>query len=94
MSLKTDGGYFIRNGKPHFMISGEIHYFRLNANLWGKHLKLLKESGANTASTYIPWDWHEYEEGKFDFSGKTDPSKNLIKFIELCKKNELDLTFI
>jgi beta-galactosidase len=91
MSLKADGGYFIRNDKPHFIISGEIHYFRLNANLWDKHLKLLKESGANTASTYIPWDWHEYEERKFDFSGKTDPSKNLIKFIELCKKNELDL---
>ena len=59
--------------------------------LWEKHLRLLKQSGANTTSTYIPWDWHEYEEGKFDFTGETNPARNLIKYIQLCKKIGLDL---
>lgn len=91
MSFKASKGYFVKNGKPHFIISGEIHYFRLDPKLWEKHLKLLKQSGANTTSTYIPWDWHEYEENKFDFNGETTPARNLIKYIELCKKIGLDL---
>lgn len=91
MSFIAEKGYFVKNEIPHFVISGEIHYFRLDPRLWEKHLKLLKLSGANTTSTYIPWDWHEYEENKFDFSGETDPARNLIKYIELCKKIGLDL---
>jgi beta-galactosidase len=91
MSLTTAERYFIKNNKPHFVISGEIHYFRLDPKLWEKHLTLLKKSGANTTSTYIPWDWHEYEEGKFDFVGETHPGRNLIKYIKLCKKIGLDL---
>lgn len=91
MSFSASNGYFVKNGKPVFVISGEIHYFRLEPKLWEKHLTLLKQSGANTTSTYIPWDWHEYEEGKFDFTGKTNAAKNLIKYIKLCKKVGLDL---
>lgn len=91
MSFSASKGYFLKNGKPHFIISGEIHYFRLNPKLWEKHLTLLKQSGANTTSTYIPWDWHEYEEGKFDFTGETNPARNFLKYIKLCKKIGLDL---
>ena len=91
MNFQTSKNYFIKNGKPYFLISGEIHYFRIDPKLWERHLRLLKESGANTTSTYIPWDWHEYEEGEFDFIGKTEPSRNLIKYIKLCKKVGLDL---
>ena len=91
MSFSASKGYFLKNGKPYFVISGEIHYFRLDPKLWEKHLKLLKDSGANTTSTYIPWDWHEYEENKFDFTGETNPARNLIKYIKLCKKVGLDL---
>ena len=91
MGVAAANGYFLKNGKPHFVISGEIHYFRINSKLWDKHLALLKQAGANTTSTYIPWDWHEYEEGQFDFTGETHPSRNLVKYIKLCKKNGLDL---
>lgn len=86
MSFTAAKGYFLKDGRPYFVISGEIHYFRLDSRLWEKHLRLLKQSGANTTSTYIPWDWHEYAESKFDFSGETDPGRNLLKYIELCKK--------
>jgi beta-galactosidase len=91
MSFSASKGYFVKNGKPVFVISGEIHYFRLDPKLWEKHLKLLKETGANTTSTYIPWDWHEFEENKFDFTGETNPARNLIRYIKLCKKVGLDL---
>ena len=91
MSFSASKGYFLKNGEPVFVISGEIHYFRLDPKRWEKHLKLLKDSGANTTSTYIPWDWHEFEENKFDFTGETNPARNLIKYIKLCKEVGLDL---
>jgi beta-galactosidase len=91
MSFTVADGYFVKNGKPTFVVSGEIHYFRIDPRLWGQHLVLLKRTGANATSTYIPWDWHEYEEKKFDFSGKTNPSRNLLKYMELCKKIGLQL---
>ncbi|MBK9096669.1 MAG: beta-galactosidase [bacterium] len=91
MSFAASKNFFKKDGKPYFLISGEIHYFRLDPRLWEKHLRLLKQSGANTTSTYIPWDWHEYEEGKFDFTGETNPARNLIKYIRLCTKVGLDL---
>lgn len=91
MIVKTEKNQFVKDGKPYFLISGEIHYFRISADKWEEHLRLLKETGANTTSTYICWDWHEYEEGKFDFTGATHPSRNILGYIELCKKVGLDL---
>jgi beta-galactosidase len=91
MSFSASRGCFRKDGKPYFVISGEIHYFRVDPSVWEKHLTLLKRSGANTTSTYIPWDWHEYAENRFDFSGETDPARNLLKYIELCRKVGLDL---
>ena len=91
MSFEAAPEYFFKDGKPHFLVSGEIHYFRLDPKLWEKHLRLLKQAGANTTSTYIPWDWHEYEDGKFDFTGKTNPARNIINYIQLCTKVGLDL---
>lgn len=91
MSFKATNGYFEKDGKPVYVVSGEIHYFRLDPKLWEKHLVLLKKSGATTTSTYIPWGWHEYEENTFDFTGATNPARNLVKYIELCKKVGLQL---
>jgi beta-galactosidase len=85
MSFAAATDSFMKDGKPRFLISGEIHYFRLDPLLWEKHLRLLKKAGANTTSTYVPWDWHEYEEGKFDFSGVTHPARNLLRYLDLCK---------
>jgi len=91
MSFAATKGCFLKDGKPYFVLSGEVHYFRLDPDLWEKHLVLLKRSGANTTSTYIPWDWHEYEENRFDFSGETHPARNLLGYMALCKKVGLHL---
>jgi len=61
-----------------------VHYFRIPKRLWRKHLTLLKEASCNTVSTYIPWCWHEHDDNKFDFTGKTCPERNLIGFLDLC----------
>jgi beta-galactosidase len=90
-SFTATKGCFQKDGKPYVVVSGEVHYFRLDPDLWERHLVLLKRAGANTTSTYVPWDWHEYEENRFDFSGETDPARNLLRYIELCRKVGLHL---
>jgi len=89
MSPDAAKRYFIKDGKPFFLISVRYITSDLIPKLWRSILKLLKQSGVNTTSTYIPWDWHEYEEGKFDFTGQTNPARNLIKYIKHCKKNRI-----
>lgn len=91
MDFKVAENTFKLSGRDFFVYSGEVHYFRLRPETWALHLKKAKQANLNTISTYIPWDWHEYEEGKFDFTGETNPQRNLIGFIELCKKNDLFL---
>ena len=91
MGIKVKNGCFIIDEKPGFLHSGEIHYFRLKRNLWPEFLKKMKEANLNAVSTYVPWSWHEFEEGKFDFSGDTVPERDLIGFINEVKKAGLYL---
>lgn len=89
--ITFDDHSFKRNGENYFIISGEIHYFRVDSSLWPKHLQMMKDAGLNTVSTYVPWSLHEQIEGKPDFTGKYSPNLNLLHFIELCKEFELNL---
>ncbi|MEA3346619.1 MAG: beta-galactosidase, partial [Candidatus Auribacterota bacterium] len=91
MGLKVKDSCFVINGKPGFLHSGEIHYFRLKRNLWPGFLKKMKEANLNAVSTYVPWSWHEFKEGEFDFSGDTLPERDLIGFINEVKEAGLYL---
>ncbi|MGA2916278.1 MAG: beta-galactosidase [Sedimentisphaerales bacterium] len=82
---------FQRNSQSYFILSGEMHYFRIDAELWSKHLQLIKQAGLNTVSSYVPWSLHEQIEGQPDFQGKYASNLNFEQFIELCKKMELNL---
>ncbi len=68
------------------LLSGEVHYWRLNPQYWEEILKRVKELGISIVATYIPWDYHEYTRGKFDFTGKTDQTRNLKRFLDLTRK--------
>ncbi|NHK30041.1 MAG: hypothetical protein FK730_01730 [Asgard group archaeon] len=88
--LTTIDGRFQINGKETFLQSGEYHYFRIDPEHWEKELKILKNDGRiNVISTYIPWIFHELSEGKFDFTGKTHPRRNLLLFLKICRKLKL-----
>jgi beta-galactosidase len=77
--------------KSFFLLSGEMHYFRVDAELWQKHLELIKQAGLNTVSSYVPWSLHEQIEGQPDFTGKYAANLNLERFVELCKEKNLNL---
>ena len=63
---------FYLNGERFQVISGSIHYFRVVPAYWRDRLLKLKAMGCNTVETYIPWNFHEPQEGCFDFSGMRD----------------------
>ena len=58
---------FYLDGKKVKIISGGMHYFRTVPEYWRDRLEKLKALGCNTVETYIPWNLHEKEKGKFDF---------------------------
>lgn len=72
--------------KPLPLLSGEVHYWRLNPSYWKEILKRVQEMGIGIVSTYVPWDYHEYSRGKFDFTGGTDQTRNLKRFLELTRQ--------
>ena len=90
MTFNIQDDSFYLNNKKVFLISGEIHYFRIKRELWDKHLAAAKEAGLTTVSTYIPWAWHESEEAVFDFDGTSCPERDLIGWIERCQANGLN----
>jgi beta-galactosidase len=92
MVLGIEGRNFIQNDKKVFLNSGEIHYFRIRRGLWDRHLDEAVKAGLASVSTYIPWAWHEEEEGLFDFDGSTCPEKDLEGWLRSC--HEYGLTCI
>ncbi len=89
MSFEITENSFIVNGKPVFLLSGEIHYFRVAPDMWDIHLEKLKKSGARVVSSYIPWSWHEPEQDHYDFHGETEPTANLVAWLEAIKRHGL-----
>lgn len=64
-SLAPDGG-------PAFIFGGEAHYFRIPRTLWRDRLRKMRAAFLTMIGAYIPWNVHETEEGRFDFSGGND----------------------
>lgn len=70
--FSTDEHHFLLDGKPLQIISGEIHYPRIPRETWRHSMKMAKAMGLNTIGTYVFWNLHEPEKGRFDFSGNND----------------------
>ncbi len=77
--------YMETDRKPYFAVSGEFHYSRMAPERWEDELIKLRMGGINIVSTYVLWNHHEEEEGRFDFTGRRD----LRAFIGLCAKHGL-----
>ena len=49
------------------------------------------DGGLNTVSSYMPWYWHEPEEGQVDLDGRTRPEMSLRLFMDLVAETGLKL---
>ncbi|HSL42798.1 MAG TPA: beta-galactosidase [Anaerolineales bacterium] len=65
------------------LLSGEVHYWRLDPANWRPVLRRAREMGLQVIATYVCWDFHEIEPGRYDFCGETDPRRNLLGFLDL-----------
>lgn len=83
--LQCNSYYFTRNGRPFFLIAGEIHFTRIDPSAWEDALIKMKMGGVNTISTYVFWIHHEEIEGEFHWDGNRD----LRTFLKLCHKHGL-----
>ena len=92
--------------QPH-LFGAEVQYFRMRGGygpnvprekviaLWTKALDRAVEAKMNTVGFYIPWDFHEYAPGKFDFTGTVDqdgdgspddPLRDILTFFKMLKE--------
>jgi hypothetical protein len=78
-------------GQPLSLLSAEIHYWRLEPDIWPRMLEAARELGLETVASYVQWHYHEFEQGRFDFEGTTDPKRNLVAYLDLVRKSGLKL---
>lgn len=84
-SFTVNDTAFLLDGKPFQIISGEMHYPRIPREAWRQRMKMAKAMGINTIGTYVFWNVHEPEKGKFDFSGNND----IAAFVRIAKEEGL-----
>uniref|UniRef100_A0A8C5KYT7 Beta-galactosidase n=1 Tax=Jaculus jaculus TaxID=51337 RepID=A0A8C5KYT7_JACJA len=72
LGLQAKGQNFMLEDSIFWIFGGSIHYFRVPKEYWRDRLLKMKACGLNTLTTYVPWNLHEPERGKFDFSGNLD----------------------
>jgi amino acid transporter len=83
--VTSDRGYpvFTVDGRPFFIYGAAFFYERIPRAQWYEALEAYKRLGINTIDLYAIWNWHEPAENVRDFSGATDPRRDLIGFLKL-----------
>ncbi|KAL2899535.1 Beta-galactosidase [Bienertia sinuspersici] len=66
------------NGQRRILISGSIHYPRSTPEMWPDLIQKAKEGGLDVIQTYVFWNGHEPQQGKYYFEDRYD----LVKFIK------------
>lgn len=56
---------FLMDGRPVRLLSGALHYFRVHEEQWDHRLAMLRAMGLNCVETYVPWNLHEPEPGRY-----------------------------
>lgn len=73
---------FILDSQPFQIISGEIHPARIPHEYWRHRVQMAKAMGCNTIAAYIFWNYHEAEEGNYDFSTDNHNLREFFKIIQ------------
>jgi len=77
---------FMLDGSPFQIISGEMHPSRIPSDYWRHRIQMAKAMGCNTISVYIMWNYHELQEGVFDFESR---NRNLSEFFNIIQEEDL-----
>ncbi|ADQ06408.1 glycoside hydrolase family 35 [Caldicellulosiruptor hydrothermalis 108] len=67
------------------LLCSSLFYFRIPKAEWEDRIRKIKMAGYNCLDVYFPWNYHEEEEGKWNFEGE----KNVEGFLEIVKKYKM-----
>jgi len=81
--FKTGDKTFLLNNQPYVIRAGEIHFPRIPREYWEHRIQMCKAMGMNTICIYLFWNFHEEQQGVFDFKGQ----KDVAEFVRLVQKN-------
>ncbi|ROS51417.1 beta-galactosidase family protein [Frigoribacterium sp. PhB24] len=70
---------FELDGRPHRVIAGALHYFRVHPDQWADRIHKARLMGLNTIETYVAWNAHSPRRGTFD----TGAGLDLGRFLDL-----------
>ncbi len=86
-AISVGNGEFRIGDKTTPLYGGAVHYWRLDRDKWDGILESVKAMGFTMVSIYIPWEIHEIERGKFDFTG----NKDIDAFLTLIESKGLNI---
>ena len=66
---------FLLDGQRLQIRCGEMHFARVPREYWRHRLQMARAMGLNTICAYLFWNYHEWNEGKFDWSGQRDAAE-------------------
>jgi hypothetical protein len=69
-----------------FVQAVEFPYHLCPPSLWERELVRLKNIGIETVVFPVPSKWHQVSPGDFDFTGRTNPRRDLAGFIRLLRR--------
>lgn len=84
--LGVIGNKFSIGRETYHPFSAELHYFRIEKRYWSICFERIKRAGFRIIATAVPWNVHQDENKYLDFSGMTDPKKDLIVYLELARE--------
>ncbi len=81
------GSRFSIGKETYHPFSAELHYFRIDKKYWSICFERIRRAGFRIIATAVPWNVHQDSLTKsFDFSGQSDPRKDLVVFLELARE--------
>lgn len=83
--LNADKPYFTLNDKNISIYSGALHYFRVPKPYWRDRLRKLRAAGLNAVETYVPWNLHEPQSGRYDFGQGGSDMEDFLDVAEFLK---------
>jgi len=66
------------------MFDISFHYFRLPRPQWELLLTRVRQLGADTIVTPVPWGFHHFAANRTDLTGLSTPRRDLVGFVQLC----------
>ncbi|MGD0048645.1 MAG: beta-galactosidase [Bryobacteraceae bacterium] len=75
------------NPRPaEYLQAVEFPYYLYPRTLWERELVWLKNIGIRSVEFSIPWNWHQFAAGDFDFTGRTSPRRDLHGLIRILRR--------